>query len=157
MATIASFRRVAAVLCDRLDFAPSLLARLVVGAVFVPSGWAKLHNLGQFTDFFASLGIPFPAVQAPVVAGVELVCGALVLLGLGARLAALPLIGTMLVAIVTAVWPDAEGVVPLLGKIEPMLIALLAGVAIHGPGAVSLDARIGRRRPVGVGLRCSPA
>lgn len=145
MQTLRTLRRTALAALVPLRFAPPLLARLVIGLVFVPSGWGKLHDLEQLTAFFTSLGIPFPALQAPFVAGVELVCGALVLVGLATRLAAIPLVGTMVVAILTAVWPNVDGVLELATKIEPMLIALLAYVVVYGAGPVSLDALLGRR------------
>lgn len=150
MDTLRSLRHAALAVLDHLAFAPPLLARLIIGLVFVPSGWGKLHDLEQITAFFESLGIPFAAIQAPFVATVELVCGALVLIGLGTRLAAVPLIGTMLVATLTAVWPNVEGVLELATKIEPMLIGLLAYVVVQGPGPLSLDRLLVRAIEPGV-------
>jgi len=137
-------RRLALALLERLAFAPALFARLVIGVVFVGSGWGKLHNLPQVVEFFASLGIPFPELQAPFVAGTELVCGALVLVGLGTRLFALPLIGTMIVAIATAIWPDVEGVSGLFASAELLYVALLVQLVVYGPGALSVDALVAR-------------
>ena len=51
--------------------------RLSIGTVFLGTGWGKLHNLGQVTGFFTELGIPFPAAQAAMVSGIELVGGTL--------------------------------------------------------------------------------
>ena len=75
-----------------LESIPPLLARLVVGIVFVTSGWGKVHNLEKVTAFFTELHIPAPAFQAVFVSYVELVCGSLLLVGLAARLSAIPLI-----------------------------------------------------------------
>jgi putative oxidoreductase len=116
------------------------LARIAVGWVFVVTGWGKLHNLEQVTQFFTELGIPFASVQAPFVAGTELVCGALVLVGLLTRVAAVPLIGTMVVAIATAQWPQVETLSDFLGLVETLYAVLLAWLAIAGPGPLSLDA-----------------
>ena len=124
----------------RLEWAPPLLARLVIGAVFVPTGWGKLHNLPDIIDFFRQLGIPYPEVQAPFVSSIELVCGGLVLAGLATRLAAAPLIGTMVVAILTAVWPQLDTAREIFGKDELHYIALLSYLVVTGPGAISLDA-----------------
>jgi putative oxidoreductase len=132
-------------LLDALAFVPPLLARLVIGLVFVPSGWGKLHDLPAVVDFFGALGIPAPAIQAPFVAGVELVCGALVLVGLGARVAAVPLVATMIVAIGTALWPEITGLGDLAGRAETLYAVLLAQIAVAGPGAASLDAVLARR------------
>lgn len=130
---------------DRLSFAPALFARLVIGVIFVGSGWGKLHNLEQVIAFFTELGIPFPELQAPFVATTELVCGALVLVGLGTRIFAVPLVGTMIVAIATALWPDIEGVSGLFATVELNYIALLLFLIVGGPGAISLDALLVRR------------
>jgi len=144
IATLVSWYRLARALADRLGFLPPLLARLAVGLVFVSTGWGKLHALDQITSYFRELGIPYPELQAPFVATVEFVCGGLVLVGLGARLAAIPLMGTMVVAIATAIWPDVAGLTDLLGRVEVLYLLLFAWIAIDGPGAVSLDALVAR-------------
>ena len=97
-------------LAARLGWLPPLLARVVLGVVFLRTGWGKLHSLDSVAQFFASLGIPAPALQAAIVAVVETVGGALLLAGLGARLAALPLAATMIVATATAQWPQAQSI-----------------------------------------------
>jgi putative oxidoreductase len=111
----------------------------VIGVVFTHSGWGKWQHLGDVTAFFARLGIPFPELQAPFVASVELGCGALVLVGLATRLAALPLIGTMAVALTTALAEKITGVNALFGLAEFLYIVLLTALAVGGAGAVSLD------------------
>ena len=141
---VRTLRTTALALLARLDWAPPLLARLVIGAVFVPTGWAKLHALPDIVAFFHELGIPYPELQAPFVSSVELVCGGLVLAGLATRLAAAPLVGTMLVAIATAVWPQLDSWRDLFGKEELHYAALLGYLVVTGPGAVSLDALAAR-------------
>ena len=145
MSKLLAVSRVLLDLADRIAFAPALIARLVVGVVFTHSGWGKLHNLDQVAQFFASLGIPFAELQAPFVASIELGCGVLVLLGLATRLAALPLIGTMVVALATALLPKITGVNALFGLSEFLYLALLAQLAIGGGGALSLDALVAPR------------
>src|SRR5213593_2333437 len=86
----------------RIDWLPPTLARLCVGLVFFNSGWGKLHGLNDVIEYFRSLGIPAPEIQAPFAAGTEFVCGLLLLLGLFTRVASVPLIITMIVAILTA-------------------------------------------------------
>src|SRR5271156_1750111 len=78
-----------------LDGVAPLLARLTLGITFVGTGWGKLHHLEKVTAYFTELGLPAPHFQATLVGSTELVGGALVLLGIGSRLASLPLLFTM--------------------------------------------------------------
>lgn len=148
-------RRTALDRLGRLAWAPPLLARLVIGAIFVPTGWGKLHNLPDIVDFFRQLGIPYPEIQAPFVSSIELVCGTLVLIGLATRLAAVPLIGTMVVAIATAVWPQLDAARDLFGKEELHYTVLLAYLVVNGPGLVAVDALIARR--LGARMTAAPS
>src|SRR5690606_29750078 len=102
-----------------------LVARLVLGWVFIGSGSGKLQNLERVTGFFGSVGIPAPGFMAPFVGTVELVAGILLLVGLGARLASIPLIVTMIVALANVVGPQLEGFRALLGTQEFLFILLL--------------------------------
>jgi len=131
-------------ICDRALWLPPLLARVSVGLVFATTGWGKLHHLDRVIEFFRSLGIPHPELQAPFVGTTELVCGCLLVLGLGTRLVVFPLIGTMVVAIGTAIWPELDGAIDLLGKEEFLFIVLLLWLAVSGGGAVSVDALVWR-------------
>jgi len=121
-----------------------LLARLTTGLVFVSSGWGKLHHLDKVIGFFAELGIPAPQLQAPFVASLELVGGILLLLGLASRFAAVPLMGTMVVAILTAKRAEIAGLGDLFGTIEWTYLVLLGWIAIAGAGRLSLDTLVGR-------------
>src|SRR5579863_1645702 len=77
----------------------SILVRLLVGlVVFLPEGIQKLifpEILGA--GRFAHIGIPYPELMGPFVGIVEAVCGALIIVGLLTRLAAIPLIIIMIV------------------------------------------------------------
>src|ERR1017187_6395457 len=80
---------------------PVLLAvRLYWGWQFWQSGWGKLQDIPKVVDYFTSLGVPFPAFNAPFIAALEAGGGILLLLGLGSRLIALPLFFDMIVAFV---------------------------------------------------------
>jgi putative oxidoreductase len=116
-----------------------LLVRVSVGVVFLQSGWGKLHHLPDIIEFFTSLGIPYPELQAPFVSGLELVGGALLIVGLGSRLMAAPLIGTMGVAIVTAKLAEVESATDVLGFIEWHYLVFFAIVVLMGPGKLSID------------------
>jgi putative oxidoreductase len=89
----------------------TILVRLMVGlVVFLPEGIQKLvfpEILGA--GRFANIGIPYPEVMGPFVGTVEVVCGTLIILGLLTRLAAIPLIVVMVVAIVSTKLPIWAG------------------------------------------------
>jgi putative oxidoreductase len=83
-----------------------VLIRLMVGAVFLSEGIQKLLfpaalGVGRFT----MIGIPAPELMAPFVGTVEITCGILLVLGLFTRLAAVPLLVVILVALATTKVP----------------------------------------------------
>lgn len=118
---------------------PPLFARIVVGWVFLWTGWAKLNNLPQMIQNFTEWGIPFPHIVTPFVSGVEFVGGLLLLLGLFTRLAATPLVIVMIVAIISAKLDQIDSLETLLGFEEVAYMALFGWLAVAGPGPVSLD------------------
>jgi putative oxidoreductase len=120
-----------------------LVLRGYWGWQFAQTGWGKLMNLERTAEFFGSLGIPLPKLNAVMAGGVECVGGALLLAGLGARLVSVPLAATMLVAYVTA---DNEAVREIFSDPEkftsaaPFLFLLVALIVLaFGPGTFSLD------------------
>jgi len=130
---------------SRLDWLPLLLVRLCLAAVFIPSGWGKLHDLAKVTGFFGELGIPWPHLNAVVVAVSEFGCGVLLLVGALSRLAAIPLIVSMTIAILTARRADIHGVADLFALDELIYLALAVVVLVLGAGAISADGLIARR------------
>lgn len=128
-----------------LAWLPPTAARVIVGWVFLESGWGKLHNLEGVVKFFTELGIPAPQLQAPFVAGTEFICGALLLAGLATRFASVALIGVMAVALLTALREQVSAVSDLFALAEFCYIALLLGLVVFGAGPLSLDA-VARRK-----------
>lgn len=87
-----------------------ILIRILVGAVFLTEGIQKfLYPAENGVGRFAKIGIPSPEVMGPFVAIVEILFGTLILFGLLARLAAIPLIINMLVAILSTKIPILLG------------------------------------------------
>jgi uncharacterized membrane protein YphA (DoxX/SURF4 family) len=127
-----------------------LLIRLMVGCVFISEGLQKfLFSDEVGAGRFAKIGLPSPEVLAPFVGTFEVVCGALVLLGLFTRLAVIPLLTVMGVAVWTTkvpmllssgFWKMAHEARTDFSMIMGCLFLLLAGA-----GACSLDARPSRR------------
>jgi putative oxidoreductase len=120
-----------------------LVVRLYWGWAFFQTGKGKLMNLDQTTEFFASLGIPLPGVNAVMAAATECIGGLLLLLGLASRPAATLLSFTMIVAYLTA---DLDAVKGIFSDPDVFLEAapfqfLFASVLVlvFGPGFFSLD------------------
>lgn len=129
-----------------------LLVRLMVGGVFLSEGIQKFlfpDELG--VGRFLKIGIPVPHIMAPFVGVIEISCGALLLLGLLTRLAALPLIIDMLVAIVTTKIPLflQEGFWKMAHEARTDYAMLLGSLflLIVGAGPWSCDAGLTKRRP----------
>jgi uncharacterized membrane protein YphA (DoxX/SURF4 family) len=123
------------------------LVRIVVGCVFLSEGIQKfLYPDALGVGRFAKIGIPAPQVLAPFVGVVEIVCGGLVLIGLLTRLAAVPLIIDMLVAIATTKVPMLmkSGFWAMAHEARVDFSMLLGAIflLIVGAGALSLDARL---------------
>ena len=129
---------------------PFLLAvRLYWGWQFAQTGWGKMHNIAKITGFFTSLNIPFPALNAHFVSGLEFFGGVLLIVGLASRFTGFLLAANMLVAYWTA---DHEALVSILSDPGKFYVAdpytfLFASlmVLIFGAGIFSLDALTVRR------------
>jgi len=141
----------------------TILVRLMVGlVVFLPEGIQKL----VFPEIvgagrFANIGIPYPEVMGPFVGSVEVVCGTLIILGLLTRLAAIPIIIIMVVAIVSTklpIWAGHDiwifhmpklaryGFWSMAHEARDDFLMLLGSIylLIAGAGAWSLDAMLVR-------------
>jgi len=112
------------------------------------TGKGKLSNIGKVIEFFTSLGIPAPAINAYFVSGLECFGGLLLIIGLASRPIAFMIVISMCVAYVagdfeavTSIFTDPDKFV----KADPfpfLLVALI--VFAFGPGLLSLDALLKR-------------
>jgi putative oxidoreductase len=122
-----------------------ILIRILVGWVFVSEGIQKFVFPAQLgVGRFAKIGIPSPHIMAPLVGTVEIVCGLLLMIGLLTRLATIPLLGVIVVAIATTKIPmiAKTGMWSMLHEARAdfsMLLGLLF-LLIVGAGTLSLDA-----------------
>ncbi len=135
---------------SKLDSVFLLIVRLYWGVQMSQTGWGKLHSLDRVTNFFTTLGIPAPGVNAVSIAVLEFAGGILFALGFGSRLIALLLVGDMFVAYTTA---DREAFLSFFSSPDKFAAAapfvfLMAAliVLIFGPGKYSLDAALVKRR-----------
>ncbi len=125
-----------------------LAVRLYWGWQFFVTGKGKLANLGPVAEFFKSLGIPMPTLNAFLAGTAECFGGLLLLAGLASRLTAIPLIFTMIIAYLTA---DLDAVKSIFSEPDKFVSAdpflfLFASliVLVFGPGLFSADALLGR-------------
>lgn len=133
-----------------------MLLRIAIAFVFITEGIQKFLDPEAFgVGWFTKIGIPYPEISAPFVGGVEIVGGALVLIGLYTRLAAFALVIDMVVAITatkvpillgygfwgfaaatgkTGFWPAAHD-----ARLDLMMLASCLLLLAIGPGKASFD------------------
>ncbi|HZI46314.1 MAG TPA: DoxX family protein [Pyrinomonadaceae bacterium] len=141
-----------------------VLMRLMVGGVFLSEGIQKFlfaDDVGA--GRFARIGIPSPELMGPFVGTVEIICGALILLGFLTRLAAIALLLDILVAIFSTkipillghgFWRFSVSKVAYYGfwgmlheaRTDLSMLLGLLFLLIVGAGAWSIDARIASMR-----------
>jgi putative oxidoreductase len=129
-----------------------VLIRSLVGWVFLSEGIQKFlfpDTLG--VGRFVKIGIPWPHAMAPFVGTVEIVCGTLVLVGLLTRLAVIPLLGVIGVALYSTkivtfgkfgLWGTLHEARTDISMLLGLIFLLLVGA-----GSWSLDALRSRRTP----------
>jgi putative oxidoreductase len=139
------------------------LIRLMVGGVFLAEGVQKfLYPAELGAGRFAKIGIPWPEISGPFVGGIEIVCGAAVLLGWMTRAAAAVLLIDISVAILSTKIPILLGRglgpfslprLPRYGfwsfiheaRVDFSMWLGCLFLVLAGPGGISLDARLARR------------
>lgn len=129
------------------DAKTSIIIRLMVGSVFLSEGIQKFlfaDTLGA--GRFAKIGLPNADLLGPFVGTLEIVCGALVLVGLFTRLAALPLFIIISVALITTKVPmlSTEGLWAALHASRTDWAMFLGTIflIIKGGGRWSADRRM---------------
>ena len=130
-----------------------VLIRLAVGLIFLTQGILKYSDPNMGVGRFTRIGFPHPYFAAHFVGTFEIACGALVLLGLWTRAAAVPLLIVITTAIATTKVPElfraSQGFWYMVSDARAdfaMLCSLLFLVSVGG-GAWSLDARRGASAP----------
>ncbi len=126
-----------------------LVLRLYWGSSFFQTGKGKLGKINQIAEYFSSLGIPYPEINAWLAACTECFGGLLLMAGLASRLTTIPLIITMVVAYATAEHESAAAFLndqdKFIGSapLTYLLVALI--VFAFGPGVFSVDYFLGRK------------
>ncbi|HZF03279.1 MAG TPA: DoxX family protein [Patescibacteria group bacterium] len=113
------------------------VVRVVMGLILLTAGWGKITaGFATVAANFAKMGMPVPGVTGPFIALLELVGGALLLVGLGGRwlglLFALEfVVATFVVKLPSAGWAGA--------RLDVMLLAGGVLLFLAGSGRVSID------------------
>jgi putative oxidoreductase len=134
--------------------------RLVVGFGFLAHGLAKLgRGPAKFGKLLDLIGTPLPVPTAWMVTGVEIVGGVALLCGAFVLIASVPLIASMVVALVTIHWRYGFSAINTIGltptgpvfgppgyEVNLLYIGALLALSLSDPSALSIDAWRGRRR-----------
>ncbi len=116
-----------------------LLARLVMAYGFYEPAMQKWSDIKAVSDWFSSMGIPFPILNAYLAASTELIGVVLLTLGLFTRLISIPLMVIMVVAIVTVHLVHGFSAGDNGFEIPLYYMLFLAIFASYGAGKFSLD------------------
>ena len=115
-----------------------LLLRIALGTMLIHHGYEKLENIENFADAFVRpLHLPFPIVSSYFAAFAEIVGSWMVICGLGTRLGALAILGTISFAIYHALVTSGFNIYLL-----ELLVLYWGGAAcivLSGPGMFSID------------------
>lgn len=133
-------------LLDRQRDSVLLLARILLMILFVTSGWGKLTSFSMTEGYFASLGVPVPAMATLIAICMEFVVGIALVVGFFTRplavLMALFVLGTALLGhqFWTMVEPAKSANMLQFFK-NLSIVGGLLSLAVAGPGRFSLDKR----------------
>ncbi len=118
---------------------PLLFMRLVLAYGFWGTGMMKWKNIAGVAEWFGSLGIPFPTLNAYMAATTEIVGVFFLIFGLGVRIISIPLMIVMLVAIFTVHLHNGFEAGNNGFEIPLYYLIMLFTLLIYGGGKISLD------------------
>lgn len=116
-----------------------LAVRLILAYGFYNPAIMKWQNINSIAEWFGSMGIPLPALNAYMAASTEMAGVILLTLGLANRIISIPLIFVMIVAIVTVHLGNGFEAGNNGFEIPVYYILLLLAILIHGAGKLSVD------------------
>lgn len=126
-------------LSEYLKSVSLLLARLLIAYGFYQPAMNKWSDIGSVAEWFGSIGIPFPLLNAYMAASTEITGVVLLTLGFLTRLISIPLIIVMIVAIVTVHLPNGFSAGDNGFEIPLYYMTFLIVFVANGAGRFSLD------------------
>ncbi|HIP47836.1 MAG TPA: DoxX family protein [Lutibacter sp.] len=131
---------------SNLKSLPLLLMRIILAIGFFGPAKMKMGNIQGIIDWFETINIPMPALNAYMATGTEALGVVLLILGLGTRLISIPLIITMIVAIVTVHLGNGFEAGNNGFEIPLYYIIMLFTLVIYGGGKFSVDHILNKNR-----------
>ncbi len=118
---------------------PLLFLRLILAFGFYEPAMMKLKDINGIAEWFKSIGIPMPVLNAYLATFTEVAGVILLTLGLFTRLISIPLMITMLVAIFTVHFANGFAAGNNGYEIPLYYLIMLFALLIYGSGKYSLD------------------
>lgn len=130
---------------EMLSDLPPLFFRLILAYGFYGPAMQKVGNISGIAEWFASMGMPFPTLNAYMATGTEVTGFILLFLGLATRIISIPLIVVMIVAITTVHLGNGFEAGSNGFEIPLYYILMLISLIITGPGRISIDGLLKRK------------
>lgn len=121
---------------------PALFFRLVLAYGFFMPAMMKWGDISAIAEWFGGMGIPFPTLNAYLAASTEMAAVILLPLGLATRIISIPLIFTMIIAILTVHLKNGFNAGDNGFEIPLYYLLMLFALLINGPGKISLDSLV---------------
>ena len=130
---------------ESLKDLPLLFFRLILAYGFYTPAVMKWSNINGIAEWFASMGIPFPTMNAYLAATTEIGAVILLPLGLATRIISIPLMFTMVIAIITVHLNNGFEAGNNGFEIPLYYFLMLFVLVVNGAGKISVDNLISRR------------
>lgn len=144
MKILENYRKISEKL-DRLQDIPLLALRLLLAYGFYTPAMMKWGNIEGIAEWFGTMGIPLPTLNAYMAASTEMAAVILLPLGLATRLITIPLMVTMVVAIVTVHLGNGFEAGNNGFEIPLYYFLMLFVLLLNGGGRISLDHLIAKK------------
>lgn len=131
---------------NKLQDLPLLFFRLILAYGFYNPAMKKWSDIGAITQWFDSMGMPLPGLNAYLAASTEALGVVLLALGLGTRIISIPLMVTMLVAIFTVHIGNGFAAGNNGFEIPLYYLIMLVALLIFGSGKISIDHFLSQNR-----------